>query len=142
MSDGADRLALGVLTCFAQSAASVALRERGRWYTQMLSCESTVRPPTSPMIQLFGSGFGHAGSRTKLGACALFDACGHSSARRSSALAFFSASAALLCACSRPIDVDPPAITLSNAATTTRYLTIGPTVASPLSNPVIAVARE
>src|SRR5688572_24491734 len=34
----------------------------------MLSFESTVRPPTSPMIQLLGSGFGHPGSGTKLGA--------------------------------------------------------------------------
>ena len=59
---------LAFLPASPRAPASVALRERGRWYTQMLSCESTVRPPTSPMIQLFGRGFGHPGSGTKLGA--------------------------------------------------------------------------
>src|SRR5882672_294489 len=60
----------------------------------------------SPMVQLFGSGFGHAGSTTKLGAVPVFGTRGAvRSTRRSWTAAFRSASAALvpppLCAASR-----------------------------------------
>ena len=68
------------------------------------------------MIQLLGSRFGHAGSTTKPGACVVFGAGDHSSASRSSTLAFFSASAALPCADSRALDDVPPTIAHSNNA--------------------------
>src|SRR6187549_2767899 len=62
----------------------------------MLSCESTVRPPTSPIIQLFGRGFGQPASTMKLGAVAPAAGLGAVfSARRSATWALASASAAL-----------------------------------------------
>src|SRR5579862_4714858 len=50
----------------------------------------------SPMIQLCGSGLGHAGSSTKLGAVVPFGGAGMASTRRSSTLAFCSASRPLV----------------------------------------------
>jgi len=46
---------------------SSGVSERGRWNTQILSLASIVMPPTWPMIQLFGSGFGQNGSTLNFG---------------------------------------------------------------------------
>src|SRR5450432_4287230 len=46
---------------------SSSVNERGRWNTQMCPCGSAVMPPTWPMIQLFGSGFGQDASTANFG---------------------------------------------------------------------------
>src|SRR5699024_1024483 len=46
---------------------SSSVSERGRWITQICPWASTVMPPTWPMIQLLGSGFGHEASTANVG---------------------------------------------------------------------------
>src|SRR5207253_1696807 len=40
----------------------------GRWIVHTLSCASTERPIVDPVTQWLGSGFGHKGSTSKIGA--------------------------------------------------------------------------
>ena len=49
------------------AAFSSSVSERGRWMTQMWSCASTATPAACPMIQLFGSVFGHDASTWNFG---------------------------------------------------------------------------
>jgi hypothetical protein len=49
---------------------SSGVTERGRWNTQMSSFLSMNMPPTWPMIQLLGSGFGQNGSTLNVGGAA------------------------------------------------------------------------
>ena len=67
----------------------------------MWSCLSTAIPPTSPITQWWGSGWGQAGSSTKPGAVPLCSTA-IPSASRSKTWAFCRASVALVADCCAP----------------------------------------
>src|SRR5687767_10415154 len=53
---------------FVAALSSCSVVSFGRLSTHTLSSLSTARPVTPPIFQLFGSGFGHVGSKTYRGA--------------------------------------------------------------------------